>query len=342
MKKTLLIGLCCLCAFSSKAQNQFAPIGATWFFDAEVLESAAHGLGYDIPYGIVKVEVEKDTVFAGQPCKKITQKLMQMEEDGSDAENMLDLFWYEANDTVFAYNYIFERFTPLYIFNLEPGDTFHIPILQTYGNYLLEPANDSTFMLVLDSVAELQYDTTWATSYYMHTVDVGIGLNPAPGYMFSWSTMNNEELQYNNKTGCNPLSGLYPTCMWGCNSLTKPAGEDPHNDWGAFKLRCYHDSFTEIKYVENCFEPMSAINQISGDIAGGLYPNPVNDFLNISPSLAREMEAITICNIQGKIIKNLPGHQSGISTEDLSSGMYIIKWINKKGLANYRKIMVMH
>jgi|GEM_PF-1908106 len=343
MKKILLLGLCCLCAFSSKAQNEFAPIGATWFFDAEVYQVPPGGS----PFAIIKVEVEKDTIYAGKPCKKITQKVMGMEEDGSDAENLMDLFWYEENDTVFTYNYIFERFTPLYMFNLEPGDTFHAPIIQTFGNSFLGSSNDdSTFMLIVDSVAQVQYDTTWATSYYMHIIHPDTwGIEP-PGYAFAWSyaglTTQDVALQYNKKMGCNSVSGLYPICQLGCYSLTKPAGEDPNSGWGDFKLRCYHDSFTEIKYVENCFEPMSAINQIGGDKAGGIYPNPVSDFLNISPSLAQEMEAITICNIQGKIIKNLPDHQSRINTEDLPSGMYIIKWISKKGVANYRKIMVVH
>lgn len=341
MKRILLLGLCLLGIFAAKAQSEFAPIGATWYFDVEVLESTIPP-GYETPFAIMKVEVEKDTIFAGQPCKKVTQKLMHMEEDGSDAENMLDLFWYEANDTVFAYNYIFERFTPLYIFNLAPGDTFHVPVLQTYGNYILEPSNDSTFMLVVDSIVERQYDTTWAMSYYMHTVDVSFGIDPVPGYMFSWSTLNNDDLQYNNKIGCNTISGLYPTCKWGCISLTKPAGEDPHNEWGIFRLRCYHDSVTEIKYVENCFEPMVAINQINDENAGGLYPNPASDWLHISPTLAKEMETITICDIQGKLIKILPGHLSTISTEELQSGMYIVKWVNKKGLTHFRKIMVIH
>jgi hypothetical protein len=39
MKRILLLGLCLLGIFAAKAQSEFAPIGATWYFDVEVLES---------------------------------------------------------------------------------------------------------------------------------------------------------------------------------------------------------------------------------------------------------------------------------------------------------------
>lgn len=54
-----------------------------------------------------------------------------------------------------------------------------------------------------------------------------------------------------------------------------------------------------------------------------IYPNPVNDILNIEST--QSYEGISIFDINGKRVLNFEGHQKTVNTTSLSNGVYFIK-----------------
>lgn len=74
--------------------------------------------------------VKTDTVILGVNCKKIEREVFIKTRYSDDPDNILissrpqkDLYVYDNAETVFVYNENFNRFTPLYIFNVNEGDT---------------------------------------------------------------------------------------------------------------------------------------------------------------------------------------------------------------------------
>ena len=95
-------------------RSNFAPLGATW-----------HHSGF---YGVYKSFVSKDTVFKGQACRKIEQDIyVNLGKFYPFLYTTRDLYIYDNDDTVFCYNDRIDRFTPLFVFNLNSGDTLRLP-----------------------------------------------------------------------------------------------------------------------------------------------------------------------------------------------------------------------
>lgn len=133
---------------SSYAQGgDFAPIGATWHYS--YFNSNQNNF-----YGYIYQEVVKDTVISGQACRKLERMRIGVpRHDQSapiDSVTMSSIYLYSNPDTVFYYNDIFERFLPLYIFNVEAGDTmtFHVPFILPSD----EEGDDTLFQVVVTNV----------------------------------------------------------------------------------------------------------------------------------------------------------------------------------------------
>jgi len=71
-----------------------------------------------------------------------------------------------------------------------------------------------------------------------------------------------------------------------------------------------------------------------------IYPNPAQDVLHIT-STDTESSMLQIYNIEGRLLKdiNLQNNHTSISTSDLPSGMYILKFSSKTGLFFERLII---
>lgn len=118
MKNYLLVFLLIILAFhTAKAQTDSAPIGAEWYYGSTGFINHIHYHRY---------WSEKDTVFEGQLCRKISGVYVPRDGDSSATE---PIFLYSSGDTVLYYNSAFSKFTPIFIFNTKVGDTlsFYIP-----------------------------------------------------------------------------------------------------------------------------------------------------------------------------------------------------------------------
>ncbi|GGB66257.1 hypothetical protein GCM10007424_02760 [Flavobacterium suaedae] len=69
-----------------------------------------------------------------------------------------------------------------------------------------------------------------------------------------------------------------------------------------------------------------------------LYPNPVNDILHIEVKSAVQLEEVKVYNLQGSQLMSLNQNFENISTESLSSGIYILSIQTNKGSAEYKLI----
>lgn len=78
------------------------------------------------------------------------------------------LQFYEKNDTVWVHNQVFHKFTPLYIFNVQEGDTLRLPILEIHQLYPnASPNGDSVFTLLVDSIRTVNYGSVADQTYYV-------------------------------------------------------------------------------------------------------------------------------------------------------------------------------
>lgn len=67
-----------------------------------------------------------------------------------------------------------------------------------------------------------------------------------------------------------------------------------------------------------------------------LYPNPVNDVLNISLTNG-SLQSVTVYDLNGRLCLTL-GNIPVINTHQLSAGLYMVKVVTDKGIGNYKLI----
>ncbi len=150
--KPIILCICFLslliCYSPAKAQNTFAPVGAEWHHTQR--------------FGTFHEYVLDEGMYYGKRCRRIVQKAYTDSfhyHIGVRIQDRDTLYVYNNEDTVFVYNQIFSKFTPLYIFNVNAGDTITTPVLEANGSFT--NLGDSTFSIVIDSVKMVLYDTTY-------------------------------------------------------------------------------------------------------------------------------------------------------------------------------------
>ena len=276
--------------------------------------------------------VTGDTVIQSIQVKKIKQQtLLQIQQPFS---NPPDLYVYTASDTTFFFNPIFNRFTPLYIFNAQEGDSICLPIVPI-GICAEYPTNiqDSTFCFVIDSVRWVQYDTSTLKTFYTKSYQ-----KKYTAIQVNWSKQppfnNNIVGAYAERLG-GLYSGILPICWDRCPHIF----ECDRNQ----TLFCYSDKQYSIKLT-------------SGDCAnGGIYtstdneilkqqlsvsPVPANDFIYINTQ--KSISIVEIYNSQGQQLMSLSNPKSTIPVSQLRSGIYFLKIVFKDKSVKLEKIIIEH
>jgi hypothetical protein len=67
-----------------------------------------------------------------------------------------------------------------------------------------------------------------------------------------------------------------------------------------------------------------------------VYPNPVNDLLNIKPYGDIEVSSISVYNTLGQILMVIPNASESIDVSNLTAGNYFLKINSDKGITNAR------
>lgn len=137
--------------------NEFAPIGATWWYNYEYFS----GSGY------LQLQSVSDTVISGVNCRKITKTLVQ--KDVSNPDAVVDTFYldneYVYSDLGVVYNYRLGAFYTLYDFNAAVGDTWAVSGVSNFGDC------DSTGFIQVDNVNTVLIEGFELTQLFTCSVD---------------------------------------------------------------------------------------------------------------------------------------------------------------------------
>lgn len=296
---------CFFSAFSVSAQTLFAPTGAEWHH--------YHMDGYFHSY------VTGDTVIGGTTCKKIKQETVVT--PSSWAATFPMLYTYSSGDTVFVYNKHFSTFTPLYIFNVNDGDTITIPDLQS--------AVLTRFRI--DSVRMVTYDTATLKTVYLQNIETATTGGSGPK-LSTYGTIWQPLGAYAERIG-NVQAGIYTNCM-NCGIIPEDCG-------CIGKLNCYRDASYEIKLISGpCAPPVSIISPEKGT-GFTVYPVPANDMVTVN---AAQDGLLTLTAVDGRtaISQNTKKGTSRISVRNLAPGQYFIKWQGNDGNLQHSRLQVAH
>ena len=178
---------------SLHGQTLFAPPGSEWYHDNDG--------------GVFHSYYSGDTIILGITCRSVTRKAYTYPTTPWKINDLPTLYFYNNSDTVFVYNYFFNRFTPLYVFNVHDGDTLTLPILPNDAEFLIwpfaPPHPDSFFSFIVDSVRLVLYDTATLKTIYTHSIGTGTSFV----YKYGYDTLG----KYIEKIGCISI-GLIPRC----------------------------------------------------------------------------------------------------------------------------------
>ena len=285
-----------------------------------------------IPYGVYHCYNAGDTTISGIACRKIVRNALT--EDpfysmGLHVYDLAPLFVYNTADTVFVFDTIFHRFTPLYVFNVSDGDTVHLPIMQIDVDYLTFISTDSTFSFIVDSVRMKLYDTATLKTVYTHP-------------------LGNQDSVYVYNYGDAYTSGAYAQTIGTLTAGILPRGypsvnlADEHLEY-ADALRCYNDPSMSIKLTGGiCGIPPTAVMPVSLEHIA-IFPNPASDLINITNLTPGA--TITLTDMSGRVVSDhftSTTSSATVPVSDIPSGMYLLKITSSDEAVYYRKISVMH
>jgi len=296
------------------AQADFAPSGAVWY--------NYHHDGY------FRTVYTYDTVIDG-----ITAKVLKREthvNSGSWASNFPPLYIYSTTDTVFVFNTAFNRFTPLYIFNLSDGDTVRIPgFFAPYST-----TTDTVMQYVADSVRIVQYDTSWLRTVYTRViVDSTVPL-PDSYLLSTYGSIFDAYGVYAERIGC-LHNGIYPNCL---NCAIIP------EDCGCIgSLSCYSDPGYDIKLVTGPCEHIVSVTDAADSIQRPhVFPNPADEIINIQG--IKQGSTVYLLSADGRPLINIPAinNMAGIPVNKLPSGYYLLQVVSSGGTRNMQSVTISH
>lgn len=340
MKKLLLLLLLFAFILPAKGQNTFAPVGAEWWYSGRLWDYEYWD--YYTQWADQMTSL-KDTTVVNKPCRMLTatrHKKNQMYPDQSFISDRDTFFVYNNEDTVFCYDEKISDFTPLYIFNVQQGDTL---CLRQPNSWIPNPE----FCIVIDSVVTETYDNVQLKSYYNHTIS-GATVNWGMSFHHQddWNKYEDRG-KYTEKIGGNweNVGSFLPASLYHNPDYYKdnllPTG----------KFRCYHDPETNIKMIDfacdSVMRPFLDIREMTEAETGiVLYPNPSSGQFTLE--VLKPFKAGTtavIRDVSGREMKSIsvPSNSNTIKFEldGTPAGMYFLMLTTPES-KYYQKIIIQH
>lgn len=241
MKKLLILFVLIT---ASAAGQEFAPLGARWYYNSMGLGAAPSRSEY------TRLEVVKDTSINGIACRKI--EATHFEYCSGDSVARQPYFVRESGDTAYYWHSILQRFSPLCMFNAFSGDTltFDVPPYAYVANQLTQ------FQVVVDSVIPFIQGNDTLKAFYTSPIWQG----------FSTTTFAFHE-PYLEKVG--------PTFLFEHQSASILVASDG-------PLRCYSDNNLSINLMGIPCDYRLVASTPMHDLSNyRVYPNPVSDYLTL-------------------------------------------------------------
>ncbi|MFI5196395.1 MAG: T9SS type A sorting domain-containing protein [Chitinophagales bacterium] len=305
-----------------QAQTTFAPTGSEWY--------------HTMTYGVYHSYNAGDTVINGIACRKIVRNAETADpwySEGLHVDNHTTLYVYSTTDTVFVYNTFFHRFTPLYVFNVNDGDTVRLPILPIDDGIITFITTDSTFTFHVDSVRMKLYDTAMLKTVFTHALG-----NRSTNYVYNYIWNVDSPAAYAERIG-SVLFGPMPEGVPATHLTSESVqSEGP--------IRCYNDPTLSIKMVAGiCGIPPVQVASVAKETLS-VFPNPAGDLLNITNISPGMSVRIDIADMAGRTIarqvKVAVNGKIVIPVSGLSAGMYLLRLTGEGGITDYRMISIVH
>lgn len=298
--KTIFTLIISLISFSGFAQNTFAPQGATWVYKSKALDMGPGGMEWRKIFTCLNDSLDGSdrylTIEAINARQQITYNTFagqyQYFERSRDTSQ---IYLKVTSDTVFYHNPVFEKYTPLYVYNLDAGDTVRIPVTDigplTQGhaghNTFTDPEGDSLITMIVDSVVQKDYNGTSLETFYLTTrtalfYDNNLG-KIARYPQYNWSVKLIGAFTQDTATASGAFNKLWGGL--GAGLLPEQFGTEYLTDgMMRFDQICaYSDSAFNFGNINDCAEfeinnPLSLKDlKVAGNIK--IYPNPVKDQL---------------------------------------------------------------
>lgn len=279
------------------AQTAFAPPGAHWY-----------NSGTDAYYHSY---TDGDTVISGRTCTRIRR--ITHRSPMSWASNFPTICTYNSGDTVFVYNTLFGQFTPLYVFNVNEGDTIRIPRFDV--GYPTLPA--TYFSYRVDSIRVVTYDSAHLKTIFTYSLNedsVMGGSDPMPTFGGA-GTLHGAYAERIGGVG----GGIFPSCV-GCAVIPEDCG-------CIGPMRCYNDPGMDIKLVTPCAPPVDVTSPQQQQVV--LFPNPANDILQIAGAASSTFLLITLT---GQFISQ-GCNTNTINVASLPAGIYLMRITTERGVS---------
>lgn len=158
MKKSIGI-LLVLSIATFVAAQQWAPMGARWYYSASAGGLAPTGSEYYL------YEVTGDTTISGTACSKVSITYFKY-QDG-DTAYLPPLYTYARNDSVYYFSRYYGKFLLLYDFTAQEGDTLTFPVEPN----AVTGTSDTTFRVRVESVSDYESGTAVLKKFHTTPLD---------------------------------------------------------------------------------------------------------------------------------------------------------------------------
>jgi len=346
----LLFLLAALLGGRAYSQNQFAPVGAEWWYYSVHIEYQMEPRSQT--NSTFHTQSVKDTVIDGIACRKVVTDIRSEVLGGFHPYNR-DYYFYDNTDTVFVYNENFNRFTPLFVYNAQEGDTICLPVPPTPGHRAdLRPnpiSGDTSFCFVLDSVRVLLYDTAQLRTYFIHPLKAAGGSTPTntayPAYNWGIAVGGSND-RFPGKYIEHIAGNFLPTPIFVNIADVFSLAYAPYDT-----LRCYSDSFYSIKMTAGPCDTLYPVPVGIKDPKPArelleLYPNPATRQLSLAfKTPLQEEVSLSFFDITGRTVFQTvlgPGaRQATVDVHQWPNGLYLLR-LQKGQEVYYEKIAVSH
>lgn len=302
MKRVYILTILFLLSVSSFAQNDWAPPGATWYYN---YQNFWHE-------GYIKIEYSKDTLLAGQNCKVLQKTSIIYDFLASETDTNVYGFEYTFIDSNIVYAYRNHQFKQIYDFNALTGDTCFVAGWDSAYSFNGCSEDGEVYVDSTDSVTIGLYALKRIFVYPTDSSDWSIGDEIVQrigsfGFMIPWPTFN-------------------------CVVDVYEGGD----------LRCYYDSAFGLYQVGTtpCDFIVGIDESITGN-GINVFPNPACSFIQVENNQPQAL-MLEIFSIIGQLVlsKNLSDQTSIISVQDLDAGMYFLRVRNNEEIIHTERLIL--
>jgi len=311
MKKIALLCFAVMGFITTKAQLEWAPVGAKYYYKSYTFTAV----------GVSEIEVIKDTIVLGKNCRVFQdvsqQTLSGLWGTGCEGDHIM----YEENGRVYFFRAVDQEFNLLFDFTKGPGETWDVPLCEEWQCYR------DTLRVHVDSVTYSELNGVMLKRQHIGYERIGQG--------FTFPYFGTVELIYEGIGSIGRPFLLGITCpvidldISGLNCYESPT-LGTFNFRGDVPCNQYLSTSTE--------EPTPVTSQLK------LYPNPVSNELELrfTPQLSGRVQ-VRVFDARGRLVEDiqreLAGGSLSLRVTGWPAGMYVLSVMQEGAVLDVEKFV---